>query len=155
MPTITLTKKQLHHLLDLVYCGEWMINAIRGDKDGEPRIEKYEVADQLILKSAYEAGMTDMVEKDAESGRYYPTRAFEERKDIEQYRDEYNERTFWDELIDRLAARDLHRMFGEKALRAMPREERMNKLYALLDYYGDECERNGIERFSIVERDDQ
>ena len=69
---ISLTKEQYRTLIEMVYMGEWMINATR-----TKTIKKYEEMEQHIASFAKTAGLEDLIEYDPESKEYFPTKAFE------------------------------------------------------------------------------
>lgn len=142
---INFTKKQYEDLVKLVYLGTWMVNAHRTDD----RVEKYEELEQYILSFYKDFGMENFILFDEELKRFFPTKEFEEETDVEQYKDEYNNDIFWEELIDRLARRDFIRAYGEENLLKMTWEERFEKEQPFIDKYDEEFEKNGIENLDI------
>ena len=69
--------------------------------------------------------------------------------DIQELIDEYDENTFWDELIDRLGDRDFFRCYSKDEIQKMNRKERFGKLYEFIDKWEDEINENGINRLGI------
>ncbi|HAH06855.1 MAG TPA: hypothetical protein DCM05_10070 [Elusimicrobia bacterium] len=139
---ISLTKEQYRTLIEMVYMGEWMINATR-----VKTIKKFEEMEQHIASFAKTAGLEDLIEFDAESKTYYPTKGFEES--IDRFKDEYDNETFWEELVARLGQRDLEREFGGK-LEKMSREEVFKLRYDIEEVYQKEFSGRGIERVEVV-----
>jgi hypothetical protein len=123
-----------------------MINSIRTEDD---IIEKYEDLTHYIYSCANKAGFNKYFEFDEELKKFFPTREFEEDSEIEQIIDDYNEEVFWNELIFRLAGRDLIRKYGRDAVKDMSLEERAEKEYPLLQMYEEEFIKNGIENLEI------
>ena len=143
---IKFTKEQYENLVKLVYLGNWMINAIRCGSD---IIEKFEDLEQYIFSFYKEFGLEGCIEYDEEDKRFYPTGKFEMESEIEEYRQEYDNENFWDELISRLARRDFIRKYGEDAINKMTLEEIMEKESYFIEKYEEEFEKYGIERLKI------
>ncbi len=145
---INFTKKQFENLLKLVYLGEWMANAHKTDDV----IEKYREMLFYVFSFANEFGFEEYVDNEkVNNGKSYPTRFFEEETDVNELHDEYDDDTFWDELIDRLAHRDLIKEFGIEKVGKMDRKERFTRLCRAEEKYVDEIEKYGIERLGIIE----
>jgi len=145
---INFTKKQYEDLMKLVYLGAWMINSHRTDNIEE----RYDELEQYVLSFSEEFGMENYVEFDEELNRFFTTREFEEDTEIEQYKEEYDDNTFWDELIYRLARRDLIKTYGEVAVFTMTTDELLDKEQPFIDRYELEFERYGIDNLEIKER---
>ena len=139
---INFTPQQFKTLLRLIYLGRWMLTAHSNKPD--------KVIDSLashIYSFAKSAGVDNLVELEREDGLIYPTREFEDRM-TEPIRD-YDNETFWEELIDRLASRDFLAKYGEQAIQKMSMEERFTNFQEFEDRYGEEFEDHGIERIAI------
>jgi hypothetical protein len=67
----------------------------------------------------------------------------------EKFIDPYDDETFWDELLDRLAARDLVRSIGVTEYESMDRFDRIVKLEEIMDKYREEFSNNGIDQLII------
>jgi hypothetical protein len=141
---VTMDRARFQTLIELVDLGLWMANAHR-----EKPIQKYEDAEQAFLACAKEAGF-ECVEYDEEMKMHFLDGRFEEVK-LHPVRLEYDEYTFWEELVESLAGRDLIDEHGEDKLKAMSREE----FYALKDAraaaYKDEFDERGVARLKLVE----
>lgn len=142
---VELSADQFRALMELVYLGDWMANAGRLP---DQQITRFEEVQQHVFSLAGRFGLGHSVEFDARSGEFYPTREYEEA--MEEYIAEYDNETFWEELIHRLADRDLFSEYGE-AITAMTIEQHMAKRDPLVERYEREFEEHGIERLSIVE----
>ena len=68
---------------------------------------------------------------------------------MSQYIDDYDNQTFWEELIERLANRDFLAKYGEEAIQKMSFEERFTKFQEFEERYDEEFEDHGIERIVI------
>jgi superfamily II DNA helicase RecQ len=141
---ISLTKEQYKTLVEMINCGEWMINATRTD-----RIKKYEKLEQYIYSFTKEAGLQDCIDYDDELKMFFPTKEFEETS-LHPFHDEYDQETFWEELIDQLAQRDLIAQFGAESFMKLPDKERSAARYEAETIYNKEFEKNGIENLVLV-----
>lgn len=152
---IEFTKEQFVNLLKLVYLGNWLANANRDGSPENPHKEEYEATEDYIFSFAKQFGFDEYVEdEEAEKGKFYPTRIFEEKTDIQELIDEYDEETFWDELVDRLGERDFYQHYSKDEIQKMTQEERFERICDLEEKWGEEFEKRGIERLKIVKKDD-
>ena len=69
--------------------------------------------------------------------------------ELEQYIDDYNNDNFGEELIYRLARRDLLKKYGENKITKMRWEERLEKETPFIEKYEEEFEKYRIERIEI------
>ncbi|MBC7360689.1 MAG: hypothetical protein H5U06_00135 [Candidatus Aminicenantes bacterium] len=141
---IKLTKEQYEKLLELVYLGNWMINAYRTDDYLE---EYFEVVSHIFSQAA-EAGIEGKVIKDETENKYLPSYDFEES--LMDFISEYDSFCFWEELINRLAERDAVREFGSTPLDKIDLEEFLEKKDKYLRKYEQEVEENGIRHLEVV-----
>ena len=126
---IELTKEQMIDLVKVVYLGNWMINGVRLQSE---RAKKFDEIEQAIYSQAAANGLGDMVELDSSCGEYFPTPGFEESEEIEGYKNDYDEETFWERLVDKMANRDFIAGIGEEAVKRMGEHERFEKLYGFI-----------------------
>jgi len=147
---IGFTKEQFETLLKLVYLGNWMANANRDGSAEDPHKEEYEKLEDYIFSFAKQFGFGEYVDDEsATEGKFFPTRKFEEETDAHELREDYDEETFWDELIDRMGDRDFFRHYSKDEIKKMTQEKRFEKLYEFIDKWADEINEHGIERLNI------
>lgn len=146
---INLAKNEYRALLDVFFLADWILHAYELEKSSAT--EKYRALEQKIFSWAKDFGFEHLVEYDDNLRQYFPTKEFEEKSIVLEAIDDYDNETFWDELIDRLAVRDLIRQLGQEAVTALEPKERLEKLGPLLERYGKEFERHGLERLSVPE----
>ena len=146
---IQISKVQYLRLLKLVYLGNWMINAIRSGQKGDEMIEEYDELEQYIFSHAEKFGIGKYIHFDKELGKYYPTHNFEFHTDIEKYRSEYNEDIFWEEVVHRLAERDLLKTYTLEELQHMDMETYWQNIEPFERKYNDEMEMSGVDRLVI------
>ena len=136
-----LTEAEYRELVRLAYLGEWLINA---PHDPEDEDELASLAFQRLL--AIGRSLPE-IDQDAETSEY-----FIKAKVTDGYYDDhisdYDDHVFWDELCERLAARDLaaQRHINPEMI---DREEDLAALRPIEDKYRAEFEHYGIERLEI------
>jgi len=144
---IHMNKEQYAVLIKIIYLGNWMINAIRA----ENQVKKYDEIESFILSFAKEAGMDTCVHYDPQEKIFYPSEELAESPEIRKYIDEYDNDTFWSELIHRLARRDFIRSCGADAVMKMPVEERIEKEHPFTERYEKEFKKSGVDNLEIKE----
>ncbi len=95
-----LSKEEFRHLLDLVYIGNWILNATRG----EDRLPDYDKLQQRMFSQALQEGMTVLGQ--VYQGSVFPSRAYVEGG-IHHAIADYERQTFYDILAEDLAHRDM------------------------------------------------
>ena len=138
MAKIELTDKQLQDLLQLMYMGEWVLQAY----EPAPNAGDIETLKQLVYESAYRQGNDD-IEFDKSSGGFGPCEEFEE--DCDKTIEAYDDHTFWEELILRMANRDIEKQGADK-LSTREFEKRQEEL---IKKYEKEFAENGINNLNI------
>ena len=121
---LELTDRQFRYLLDLVYIGNWVLNATRGDD----RIEEYDQVESAVFSHCLT------------QGSLIPSRAFADggiHEAIEQYEDT----VFYEILAEELALKDLN---GQPLTR-----ENYAALMERIDAYLSEFDENGTEHVSV------
>jgi hypothetical protein len=145
---INFTKAEYRLLLDLVSLGTWVLTS--HDTEEDQKKKKYEEVEQKIFSHAKEFGCEKLIKYDEKFGAYFETREFDETEKY-GFIEEYNENTFWDELINRLAERDFIKEHGFEEIEKMSFEERIRNNQKHEDKWTDEFEAHGIDRLKIDE----
>ena len=97
---IDLTEKEFRRLLDMVYIGNWILNAGRG----ADRFEDYDLLQEKLFALCARAGMRSLAEN--WQGHVFPSKAYTEGGIHEAIAD-YEDAVFYDILAEELARRDL------------------------------------------------
>ena len=139
---ISLTPEQYKTLLLTTYLGNWMVNAHQVETD-----KTFDTLASHVYSHAKSFGFADLVELDADNGKYFPTRELEDL--AAEYIDAYDNETFWDELIDRLSERDFVAKHSQQVREKMTVEERFTNLEEFEERYDEEFEKHGVERLTI------
>ena len=147
---INLTKRQYWNLIRATYMADWMANAIceagmKGD-DGIKEIRDY------VFSFAKEMGYEDFAEYSGDMGKYYATFDLDDDPSIRRLIERYDERAFWDEIVERLGERDFFDKYTKEKIQKMNDDERFAKRMECEDKWGKEFEKYGIERLEILKQ---
>jgi len=146
---INFTKKQFENLLKLCYIGNWMANAQRNGTKDEPMVAKYEEIWEHLESLAPEFGLDSLVVFDKKLGRYFVTGDFENAADVHGLIDEYDETSFWDDLIEYLADRDFAKTYDKKERQKMDTIKFFEKREPFEKKWSKEIYEHGLERLEI------
>ena len=133
---------------DILSIADWVLNAYRVGDD--PETEEYRKLEQKFYSYAKDMGFDNLVKYDPRLKRHFPTKEHEETSKYRDFIDEFENETFWDELLHRLVERDLIRQEGglENVLN-MDIKERFEKEEPLEKMYATEFETNGLDNIKI------
>jgi len=149
---INITKKEYKSLLDILSIGDWILNAHKVGND--PETEEYRKLEQKFYSYAEDMGYGNLVKYDTELKRFFPTKEFEETSKFRDFIDEFENDTFWDELLHRLVERDLIKQEGGvENVMNMDIRERFEKEEPLEKRYATEFEVNGLDNIRIWHED--
>ncbi len=141
---IKLTSDQFELLLKLVYLGHWMIE---GAREEESNLEEFDRIADYIYSLAPAFGVKRWVEFDEAEGNYFPSEELDEA--MEEIIARYEDASFWDQLVVRLAERDLIRDYGEEAVKRMDWKELEKKRAMAVQKYIREIEEHGLDNLVI------
>jgi hypothetical protein len=144
---INLSKKEYKYLIDVLYLSDWMMNAHKDDS------ETYCKAHQALKKKLFsyykEMESNDCIDYADEFDDYFLLRNYEEYLH-ETFIDPYDDDTFWEELIARLARRDFINEVGIDSVIEMDAEERVSRLLDIEKKYANEFEQHGLDHLNIT-----
>jgi len=147
---INVTKKEYRALLTILEIANWVMHAHKTEEPKDTQV--YRDFEQKIFALAKEFDCEHLIVYDSNLKRFFPTREFEETSPGMEYVEEFENDSFWAELIHRLVERDVVRQFGEKAFLDLDLMERFKQEEPYERKYAEEFEANGIERLEIVEQ---
>ena len=142
--TPVFSDQEYRRLMMLAYLGEWMINAVCKDPD-----PAYEDTVSKVLAFAEGTPLQDLILFDDNGGNWVPTEAFETEAHV--MIDQYDDKTFWEELTARLTERDLVDRHGERAVHAMRPDQRTRTASSIAKAYTKEFEEHGLERIGVAD----
>lgn len=146
---VSLTQREYRLLLDLLLASDWVIHGHRREEPEEA--EPYRMVIQKFLSLAKEAGLEDLVEIDQEHNQYRPTEKLERETSAWKLLDEYDDLLFWEELIVRLAERDVVHMPGKADIAEMSGEDYDRLAAPLEEKYAGEFFEHGLDRLKLGE----
>ena len=149
--SMPLTKEEYITLLDIFQIADWIFSAHKVEERTD--IEEYRKLEQRFFSYAKKIGLDNLVEFDAKFNDYSPTREYEDTSRFMDFIDEFVNESFWDELIDRMAERDLiQQEGGVEEVKKLSLKERIEKEELLKKKYADEFERNGLKNLTVMPR---
>ena len=144
---INITKKEYLTLLEILEIADWVLHAQHTGR--RPETEKYKDFEQKIFSHAKDMGYKNFIEHDHKLNQYFPTRELEDASPAMEFIREFENDTFWDELIQRLVTRDLIRQCGENRFGSMTLKERFEKEGPLEEGYSKEFHLHGLENITL------
>ncbi len=137
---LRLSGSEYEQLLKTVYLGNWLLTSWKPERDRD--IERLE---SKIFSYASSTGLGKYADYDRETEMFSPADALHEAPEIDAAISDYDDETFWEELSDRLAEREL----ADKVA-GLEGKERFTALWDVADRYEYEFEGNGIDNVFIV-----
>ena len=144
---INITKKEYETLLDILGIADWVLHAHHVKERSD--MGKYKELEQKIFSYAKDMGFEELVSYEDLLKGYYPTRKFEETTPGMDFIREFEDDSFWDELVHRLVDRDMLRLVGEERLSSMPVKERFEMEDPVEKRYGEEFYKNGLDNLTF------
>lgn len=141
---ISITKKDYRALLEVLFVADWFVDA----NNVGTYNKRHESVRKNLLSHYKDMGAEDVIEFDEVLDNYYPTREFDQHLH-DQYIDTYNEITFWHELIDKLAERDVVNSIGIEKYRKLDGLDRVNLVEDQKEKYAAEFNKHGLDRVRI------
>lgn len=146
---IDFTKKQYWDLMRAVYMAYWMTNAIC--EEGMEEDQGIEDIEKYMYSFAKEFGFEEFVEYSEYLKRHCATLTFDDDPGVREYIDRYDDHIFWEELVERLAERDLLEKFTEEEIDAMLPEEFFDRRMECESVWGEEFEKHGLNRLRALD----
>lgn len=116
----------------------------------EEGISAYEALEDKVLEKAKHAGLGEHVDFDEEKQRHHLSTEYQEGSFFQQCYDEFRNESFWEEIVIRLADRDLARVIGMPAWQKMTEEDRRTQTRDIEKRYWDEFAKHGIDRVAVI-----
>lgn len=142
---LELEKKELECLVELAMIAEWVMTA--HDEEDDPRKAKYLALTEKIYRFAHENGMKKQFNLE-EDGICEPDPDWEDETMARAFIDEFEDMTFWSELVNKMADRDMQNKFGGKKPKSF--EEQYEVYEEFAEKYMEEFDHHGIARLEIM-----
>ena len=148
---IEISKGEYKILLHVLEMADWVLTSHKS-KD-EKRHKPYRKLEQRMFSLADVMGYGSLIEYSKEFHEYMPTRKYEDTCSAMEFIEEFENESFWDELIDRLGERDAIREVGMEGYKALNPIDRITKVEEHKEKYIDEFEKYGLDRIVIAKQD--
>jgi hypothetical protein len=145
---INITKKEYKTLLEVLEITDWILHAHKTDQPEES--SSFRELEQKIFALAKDFGYGHLIEYDPELQRFFTTKEFEDTSRGMEFIEDFENDSFWEDLIERLVERDLIREMGEKKYLSLDPLDRVKEEEPFWEKYGDEFEALGVDRLEIV-----
>ena len=148
---IEISTNEYRDLLDLLHIADVVMSGHRREQD--KRMKQHRALIQKLYALAGSEGLDRLIRYDEHEKKYIPTAEFEASSMAHVAVDEFGNHIFWDQLINRLSARDAAQMMGGiERLNALSESERQNVDAPIRQRYFQEFTTNGVVNLEIVER---
>jgi hypothetical protein len=146
---VTFTPKEFTRLLELVHLGMRTVEGRQGEES--PAVERYAELENKLYELATPLGCADLVDVGFD-GRLAPSEKLLTDERLTKIAGDFDNDTFWHELVTRLADRDLA---AEQARQAMlgqggPSIDADARLAKLEDAYWEEFEKNDLANLILL-----
>ena len=126
----------------MIEVADWVMTAHHADDRAETK--EYQALRNKILSFADEMGMKGCYEKDGDT--YYETLEYEENAKQTEFIEEYNEDSFWEQLVTRIVDRDYAQQYGNEKVDF---ELKVSRMIEIEKKYADEVNNSGLLNFVI------
>jgi len=140
---LELSQKQYEKLVETVYLGTWMVNSTRMELD-----EEFEDVREAVLAKYKEAGLEDRVAHHEEMD-VYDLDVDYESKLLDTYVEEYDEFSFWDKLVEKLADKEMAERYG--ANQDKMTDEMMEERVQIEEKIGQKLEETGVTKLNFTD----
>ncbi len=145
---INFTKKEYRALVELLGVADWILHANQAE-NRQAETQTYREITQNILAHAKEMECEDLVERDEKTNQSYVVYESEQRSNVQKFIEDFEESTFWGELVSRLTARDVTRKSNATNAQKVDDEQRLEWLKESEAAWIQEFEQHGLERMGI------
>ncbi len=142
---IDLTEQEYKLLLNMVYMADWVLHAHSDTEEHEDTKGYSELHDKL-LSYAKNTALKNLVKFDKKLKKHYETAIFEEESPALEYIEEFEDDTFWSELISRLSKRDAMLQLKANNLHDVETEELFTAISNAEQVWSKEFEAYGLDR---------
>ena len=146
---IDFTQEEYRSLIDLLSLSGCMLEGYgRGDDSRKASCFKLE---QKLLSYAEDLGCQDLVGRDCNTGSYHRKWNKDRSEDVIEWLDQYNDDGFWQELIIRMAERDVKslRAVEEVSEDALSEEANPIRTEKLERHYEEEFIAHGLDNLVL------
>jgi len=143
------TDQELATLVEMV-CLATNVSSWNQKPGADERAMAYEDLENKVLEKAKHAGLGELIEFDEEKQQHRVTAEFQDKAFFQECYEEFRAESFWEELVIRLADRDLIRVIGMEQWQKLSEEDRRAHTQDVEKRYWDEFTKNGIDRLAVI-----
>ena len=136
-------------MLDVIYMADWILHA--HDTGDRSDTKEYSDLFQKLMSYAKEMGYEDLVDFDKQQKNYAESFQFEEESPALGYIEEFEDDSFWSELISRLALLETPIGFRANNLEDVELQDPFAVIPEAKDKWSKEFEAFGLSRICINE----
>ena len=118
---IDFNKDEYRVLMEAVYLADWLVNSSKLHDEKNPEFVNLL---SKVFSFAQKFGFGGLMERDDRTGEFHGNAAFEDSVEQKGYISDYDEQTFWEELVAGLADKYLAEVLGEEKFRSFSKEQR-------------------------------
>jgi hypothetical protein len=148
---LSFTTREYARLLELAYLGRWVVTSRKGEDT--PAARRYDDIFQKLLELATSLGCADFVEE-RDDGLPGPSAKLEDDEHVREIIGEFENDTFWNELVGRLAESEYAAQQAKRALADTPGVEPPptpdERLKQIEDAYWDEFEKHDLANVIVL-----
>jgi len=145
------TEEELATLVEMVSLAAEVANMAPEETQNTANLSRFESVENKVLESAKHAGMAEWIEIDQQRGKNRVTEKFQSEAYFQRCIEEFRNANFWEELMIRLAERDLIKEMGEETYLAMSEESRRKKSEPVEKRYWARFRQKGISPLHWIE----
>jgi len=116
----------------------------------QSRMAEFNRLENKIFEHLHHSGWAQMIEFNEMEQRYQVTDEFEKKSSFLPCYEEFRQESFWEELVIRLADRDLAQRIGFDAWNQLTEEQRRAQTVEHEKRYWAEFEKHGIDHLRII-----
>ncbi|TAN69086.1 MAG: hypothetical protein EPN17_07865 [Methylobacter sp.] len=147
MKKINFTKSEYRILLDLIYVTDWILHS--HDSEDRSDTQEYSNLFQKLMSYAKDMDCDDLIDFDKHLKKYSESFIFEAESPALAYIEKFEDDSFWDELISRLAQRDALTDQKVNNMHTIETEELFAAISKAEDKWSNEFERFGLSRIRL------
>lgn len=144
---IDITKKEYRLLLEILHMADWVMHAHENNERDDTAA--YDQVMQKLMSYAKEMDCEDWINCQKVDGSYSVTFKMEQESMATQFIEEFENDSFWEELIARLSDRDVLKANKVKSLLDIDADKRFDDLHKAEEKWRQEFSTFDLDRLEI------
>lgn len=143
------TEQELAVLIEMVSLAS-NVASFNQRPGADEAVAAFESLESKVLERARQAGFAENIEFDEEKQLFRVTEEFESQAFYQECYVEFRNESFWEELVIRLADRDLIRVIGLAAWEQLEEPAKRQHTQEIEKRYWEEFMKNGVDRVAVI-----